>query len=427
MRLHPPYQVMHKRSARQLPASRSGRAWSTLLVVVAAIAVVIVPVAKMEIPREIARWHVAAATVHALDGDYSAASAEIAQAMAWDPGNPAWLLLRATYRLETGAWQEGLADCDQLTQLLPDDPDVGELRSHFLHHLGRHREAIAEWRNILRTSGAQPAAREQHLLNGLAYATAIGGLDLEEGRFAAEKALEIVANVPAIFDPAGVLDLGRAVTAHELGQLDEAVQFATSARDSAEAALQQISRRSPQPEETDPVAAARRGEELSLRAHLAGILEFRGQLNDELGRADEAAQDRRRKQELTSGGNLAEIRPYGLEVAVARVEGCASILDTRGFVLYRLGLYEEALTDLDLALAAYEEVSRTLPAFIEARKHLIIDMRQENRQEAQVRRTLAVIRYHRSLTLDALGQNEKADQDRAAIRELGFVPDEHLF
>lgn len=427
MRLYPLQRQKFSRSARPFGAPRTGRTWGTLLVILAAVAIVIVPVATLEIPREVARWHVAAATESALNGDYPTALVAMDRAIAWDPANPALLLAQASYRLETGAWEQGLQDCDQLASLLPDDPDVGELRSSFLHHLGRHREAIAVWKNILRTSGSQPANREQHLLNGLAYATAIGGLNLEEGRLAVEKALQIVANVPAILDPGGVLDFGRAVTAHELGQADEAVQFATSARDSAESALQHVSRRASHAAEADPQAAIRRVEEQAIRAHLAGILELRSQLNDELGRTDEAAEDRRRKQELMSGGNLAEVRPYGLEVAVDRVGGCASILDTRGFVLFRLGMFEEALTDLDLALAAYEQVSRTLPAFVEARKHLIIDMRQEDRQEYHIRRTQAVIRYHRSLTLDAMGQPAKAEQDRTAIRDLGFVPDEHLF
>jgi len=391
------------------------------------VAIVIVPVAILEIPREIARWHTAAAAELALDGDYSSAVREVSQAIDWDPSNAAWVLLRAQYRQETGEWQQGLDDCDQLRRLLPDDPDLGELRSQFLHHLGRHGEAVAEWRNILLRRGTLPAAIEQHQLNALAYATAIGALDLEEGRLAVEKALQIVANVPAILDPGGVLDFGRAVTAHELEQTDEAVQFATTARDSAEKALQQATRRAAHTEEADPNAAVRRSEEQALRAHLAGILEFRAELNDALEQTDEADKDRRRKQELTSGGNLAEVRPYGLEVALARVESCASILDTRGFVLYRLGMYDEAIHDLDCALAAYEQVNRTRPAFIEARKHLIIDMRQESQQEEQVRRTLAVIRYHRSLALEALGKGPEADQDRAKIRELGFVPDDHLF
>jgi tetratricopeptide (TPR) repeat protein len=320
-----------------------------------------------------------------------------------------------------------LNDCDQLQRLLPDDPDVGELRTHFLHHLGRHAEAVAEWRSILRRSGGQPATIEQQQLNGFAYATAIGALDLAEGRLAAENALQIVANVPAILDPGGVLDFGRAVTAHKLNQSSEAVQFATAARDSAVGVLRQASHRVAHTEEADPKAAVRRNEEQALRAHLAGILEFRARLHDELGQADEAEKDRLQKQGLTSGGNLAEVRPYGLEVALVRVENCANVLDTRGFVLYRLGFCQEAMDDLDCALAAFEQINRTLPAFIDARKHLIIDMRQESRYEDQVRKTLAVIRYHRSLVLDALGEGLAADKDRAKIRELGFVPDDHLF
>jgi tetratricopeptide (TPR) repeat protein len=84
-------------------------------------------------------------------------------------------------------------------------------------------------------------------------------------------------------------------------------------------------------------------------------------------------------------------------------------LDTRAFVLYRLGRAAEALPDADAAVAAVERVFG------------------ENPKSPDARKNVAVIIYHRSLILEALGKSSKAEQDRDRVRELGFEPDEHLF
>ena len=130
-------------------ASRGART----LVVLATIALVIVPVARVEWSREIARWHEAAARELDLQGAADAAVARMDQAIAWCDQDALLFLQRAQYKLDTQQWQSGLEDCDRARQLAPNSPLVGELRSQFLQHLGRPQEAMAEWREILQADG----------------------------------------------------------------------------------------------------------------------------------------------------------------------------------------------------------------------------------------------------------------------------------
>ena len=104
------------------------------------------------------------------------------RAIAWnDTGRAVCFCRRAEYKLDTQQWQSGLEDCDRARQLAPDSPLVGELRSEFLQHLGRHQEAVAEWREIVQAGGSALPVERAHELNGMAYAMAVGDVDLEEG------------------------------------------------------------------------------------------------------------------------------------------------------------------------------------------------------------------------------------------------------
>jgi tetratricopeptide (TPR) repeat protein len=105
-----------------------------------------------------------------------------------------------------------------------------------------------------------------------------------------------------------------------------------------------------------------------------------------------------------------------LDQALQRVEqalkwdgNSEAYLDTRAFVLYRLGRYNEALPDAERAVESIE------------RKFA------EKSDDAEAKKNVAVIVYHRSLILEALGKSAEAERDRARVRELGFEPDERLF
>ena len=55
------------------------------------------------------------------------------------------------------------------------------------------------------------------------------------------------------------------------------------------------------------------------------------------------------------------------------------------------------------------------------------DARMLDPLRAQVKRSLAVLHYHRGLALAAGGKATEAEADFAKVRELGFAPDEKLF
>ncbi|MHB8971632.1 MAG: tetratricopeptide repeat protein [Pirellulaceae bacterium] len=399
-----------------------------MLVVLATVALVALPVAVVEGPCEVARWHVAAAAEHALNDDYAAAVTQMDRAIRWNDKDPELFLQRARYKLEAGQWPSGLEDCDHVRRSIPDDTDVGELRSEFLQHLGRHREAVAEWREIMQAGGSPLPLVRAHQLNGMAYAMAVGALDLEQGLAAVDESLRIIANVPAILDPASVLCFGRAVSAQDSGDNQLALSNVSESRDYAEAALQRITQEEVAEQGQDAHRSLVLTNELqALRAHLAGILELRAQLCDALDKPEEAAQDRQRKKELASDGNLTEAKPYDLSTAIERVSGCASVLDTRGFLLYKLGALDAAYGNVQYAAEACERVCQAMPGMIESTKHFVSDIRPLAREERRYQRTWAVVIYHRMLVLESQGKQLEAAQDRQKIRDMGYEPGDQLF
>lgn len=91
-----------------------------------------------------------------------------------------------------------------------------------------------------------------------------------------------------------------------------------------------------------------------------------------------------------------------------------ALIDTRGYILYRLGQLDEALAEMNTAVTGME--ATTPPAA------------QEKIRSRDARRNVAVIYYHRSLVLAALNQTELAEADLQRVRKLiGKEPDEHLF
>jgi tetratricopeptide (TPR) repeat protein len=262
----------------------------------------------------------------------------------------------------------------------------------------------------------------------MAYAMAVGTLDLKQGLAAVDESLRIIANVPAILDPAGVLCFGRAVTAQDAGDNQLALSQVSEARDHAEAVLLRITReKAVQKGNNAHRSLALTNELPALRTHLAGILELRAQLCDQLDKPEEAAKDRQRKNELASDGNLAEANPYDLSTAIERVSGCAGVLDTRGYLLYKLGTLNAAYDNLQYAVEASERVCQALPGRIESMKHFVSDIRPLVWEERRHQRTWAVVIYHRMLVLEAQGKQQEAEQDRQKIRDLGYEPGDPLF
>jgi tetratricopeptide (TPR) repeat protein len=413
---------------RRCTLCRQGMSRLDVLVVFAAIALVVVPVVLAEWPREIARWQLAAARELALQNQPAAAVSRMDRALAWNHQDAGLLLQRARYKLMTRQWQSALEDCDRARELAPNNPLVGTLRSTVLMYLGRYDEAVAEMRELVQATAKGQLFERAERLNGLAYAAAVGNVDLEEAVAAADEAWRIGRNLPAALDPAGVLHFGRAVTAQAQGDDALALSSVTEARDQAEAILGSLVKQAETLAKADPEQLPVMTDETeAIREHLAGILQLRISICQKLGQAEDAARDEQRIKTLTVDGNLAAVEPYNLFTAAMRVQECAGLLDTRGYLLYRLKKYDLARRDLDLAAQAQQRILEAEPWLIDLNKHNVVDIRPLLQGLDERKRTLAVILYHRSLVWQALGKHEEVKRDQQRVHDLGYEPNEQLF
>ncbi len=133
-----------------------------------------------------------------------------------------------------------------------------------------------------------------------------------------------------------------------------------------------------------------------------------------------------------------------LAVALADIESAlsdsknASFLDTKAWVLFRLGRLNEALESIDLAITALKgELTDTpFPSAVREKVDDLLEGREPfvkrplgdnsdplasfNESFANVLKSIVVIHYHRGEILEALGKIEEADQEYAWAQDRGF-------
>ena len=121
----------------------------------------------------------------------------------WSPAESDLVLERARWRVLDGQYAEALDDCDRALKLEPENANSLLLRSQVYQHLGRHPEAIADMKFLDRLSRAKKQIDRTLVLNGLAYARALGGVELTEGLKDANEALHAAPKDAAILDTRG--------------------------------------------------------------------------------------------------------------------------------------------------------------------------------------------------------------------------------
>jgi tetratricopeptide (TPR) repeat protein len=192
------------------------RLWIWLLVLA-----MVGPCAYVQTPREIARWYLAAAQVEREAKNKELADQYITRAQAW---MPEILLMRSQWRHEDGDYSAALDDLTALAEHFPDDPAILSARATEYQHLGRHDEAIADWKSLDRLSMTGGIPSREQALNGLAYARAVAKRELDEALKGVEEALKIAPRDPMILDTRGFILYHQGKHDAALADMNEAVK-----------------------------------------------------------------------------------------------------------------------------------------------------------------------------------------------------------
>jgi tetratricopeptide (TPR) repeat protein len=281
-------------SAVGRPCFRGNR-WTNRLAILIVVLLALGPVMFLEGPSEVARWHQAAAMERWLAGDKKGALARLEHAFRWAPEQADAFVCRGDWRLEDQEFRKAIDDYNSALELDPTHFLALLNRSQAFQHLGLHNEAIRDWKKLVELGRSAPDHQRAVLLNGLAYAQALGNVELKEA----------------------------------LENIIQAINLA--------------------------------------------------------------------------GAN-------------------AAMLDTRGYIHFCRGNLELARPDLDLAVAGMEQEAKK-----EEQKRDYVDRLEFERNLKEIRKSVAVIRYHRALLFDKIGKPKEAESDRQRVRELGYTPTPSLF
>jgi tetratricopeptide (TPR) repeat protein len=251
------------------------------------ILVSLVPLAYLQFPREVSYWFLAAAEKARSQGNAELASERLEKAFSWNPRDPWLQVQQAKWLFEDEKYLEALKVSDQLAERFPQDVEVLELRVAILQHLERHEEAIALARALDQKSLTSGRPDRASALNSLAYARAVGNLELEQALKEANEALVIAPRMPAYLDTRGFIlyRLGKHKEAHV--DLDAAVKGMPKLQQRAAAAAPPDSL-----ERYGDGVDAYQSYEQSLKTATAVLLYHRALNLEKLGRFAEAKLDR---------------------------------------------------------------------------------------------------------------------------------------
>lgn len=212
----------HKRWRRHIFRQRLAGVFFIVLMV----GLVVGPIAYVELPREIIRWHLAAAIERHINGDLDAAIGSLDRLIEKSPNNDDLLTERAAWRLENRQYAVALKDADKALRLSPDRASTLELRSQIYQHLARHRDAIRDWDRLVTVAQSSFGPSLGAALNGRAYARALAKQDLDLALADIEEALQREGENSAMLDTRGFIRYQQGDPNGSLADLDKAVRMA---------------------------------------------------------------------------------------------------------------------------------------------------------------------------------------------------------
>ena len=417
-----------------------------LLMLLAAI-IVLGPVVYKEYPSEIARWHYAAARELWLDGNREQALKKLTTALTWDPTNLNCLLSRADWLSKSQQYEESLACWNQIIQLQPGRTLLYEQRSGAYLHLQQSAGVLADWETIMelhQANGFPQSYQPSQLFNvynNRAYHFGVANVQLTTALEDANRAIELLGGNPAMLNRHAFSQYLRAYELYLENQyadaLDSIKKAITLANETGQS-WQQPVKDHWQPS-TVEIHRQRSAEFQRFRATLYYLCSLiHGQLEQqqlqqqahqqivELG----FSQQFEAKSPLLfadSSQRLSEVIELRTLLGNQNTDPRSMILDTRGFLLWRKDQFQTALWDLELAVdfarSHYRSQENELPKI----KKAAVDIRPVKQQLTLLKKSLAVILYHRALAYESLQKPTKASLDRQQVQQLGYQLSPHLF
>jgi tetratricopeptide (TPR) repeat protein len=155
--------------------------------------------------NEIGRWYYAAALQASATGQSELALDRLQRAIDWAPGDFRPYLALGHWKLADKDYAGALAEYDRAWKCGGDRYEILTAHSVALQHLGRHAEAVADWERIERLTRTPSLVfrkswynpRRASDLNGLAYAQALGKIDLDAALERVNAALELMPPEPS--------------------------------------------------------------------------------------------------------------------------------------------------------------------------------------------------------------------------------------
>jgi tetratricopeptide (TPR) repeat protein len=199
----------------------------------------------------------------------------------WSPAEPTLLLARAEWRIQDGEYALALDDCNRAHNLEPEHAETLLLRSQVFQYLGRHSDAVADFKTLDQLSQTRKSINRVVVLNGLAYARALGNVELAEGLKGINEALRSAPKDPAMLDTRGFLLFKQGEYEASLREMEVATPLADS---EFQQRYGPSSKPSPQRD--------------TMARNVAVIYYHRSLVLEKLGRNDEAERDRSRARQL---------------------------------------------------------------------------------------------------------------------------------
>jgi tetratricopeptide (TPR) repeat protein len=253
------------------------------------------------VPREMARWHHAAARNALTDGKMEEVIALADKGLRWNDEYTELLELRAAVNLESGKLEESLRDYDRIIELASRDNKITETdiralsaRTIALQRLDRYQESVDTWTQVVDYRRDQFESRadtdSQRLyalaLNNRAYTQAQGRIDIKGALSDINEAIEILGREddPVFIDTLGYLLLINGQTKEAKFYLEQAAALAKTQDDEKRAQIRQLMKR----------VVDQRGLEAELKRldeNYAVIVHHRGEAYEATGEQEKAEAD----------------------------------------------------------------------------------------------------------------------------------------